>query len=65
MSRVVRASDDRARRMVTRTTRKDKLDEEKREMREEEEERDEQSERNRGGESRSGTNGRVCVQINE
>lgn len=36
MSRRVRASDDRARRMVTRTTRRDKLGEEKREMREEE-----------------------------
>lgn len=33
MSGAVRTSDDRARRMVTRTTRKDKPDEEKREMR--------------------------------
>ncbi len=34
-------------------------------MREEAEERDERTERKRKGESRSGTNGRACVQINE
>lgn len=57
-------SDDRARQIVTRTTRKDKQDRQKwyegggGGV-------DEERQRKRGGESRSGSNGWVCVQINE
>lgn len=60
-SRVARTSDDRARRTVTRTTRRDKRDREKWDEGGGGEE-DEQQQRERGGESRSGSNGRVCVQ---
>lgn len=56
-------SDDRARQIVTRTTRKDKQDRQK--WYEGGGGVDEERQRKRGGESRSGSNGWVCVQINE